>query len=424
MKSSGDSVNGSTIDRYAWTMFVLCFLGNVLGGTTSTLMSVYLPTVANDLLGHVDPTRLNGVSAFISSWYFLGWAIGGLAWGVIGDRIGRVRSLATAVGMFGLFTLLTGFASSWQWVTIFRFFCGFGVGGTLVINTTLLSEVWPERTKVVFIGILSIGFPVGIFSSGIVNYFVPAWRHGFMIGMLPLAVGIATLWLRESESWKTTKSGSRQRSQQDFVGNYRRDLLMGSVIFGSMLISLWAVFSWLPTWVQSLLSHVDGRQERSLSMMILGAGGLSGGFLSGWISNVFGMRKTMAFCFLGCFVLCWLLFKLNVSFTWITVIEMSVLAMLFGISQGLLSFYIPLIFPVSVRATATGFCFNAARFFTAAAVFFVGATVSALGGYGNAIFVFSWIFLLGFVTVVFAREPEKIRGLQSADSINKKQVSQ
>jgi hypothetical protein len=58
---------------------------------------------------------------------------------------------------------------------------------------------------------------------------------------------------------------------------------------------------------------------------------------------------------------------------------------------------------VPIRATATGFCFNVGRFFTAAAVFFVGVLVTTLGGYGNSLFTFSFVFVLGFVFLLFPK---------------------
>ncbi|MCE7864959.1 MAG: MFS transporter [Bacteroidetes bacterium CHB5] len=391
------------ITGYHVVLFIICFLGNVLAGMASTLMSVYLPVVVADLVGTVNDTELSQVSAYINALYFVGWAIGGLTWGLIGDRIGRARSLALAVTMYGLFTLLKSIAPTWEWVLAFQFFCGFGVGGVLVLNTTLLSEVWPEKTKAVFIGILSIGFPVGIFSSGTVNIFMANWRQGFMMGALPIVLGLLSFWmLRESEQWKISKS-KKVEEKLDW-SEHKTDLLRGSVIFGSMLIGLWAIFSWLPTWVQSLLTNSNGQDERGLSMMLLGAGGLTGGFLSGWIANALGTRKAMMVCFSGCFILSALLFKGNNAFTTITIIEIGLVALMFGISQGLLSVYIPLLFPVAIRATATGFCFNIGRFFTAAAVFFVGALVTTLGGYGNSLFTFSLIFLVGLIFITFSKQ--------------------
>lgn len=394
------------ITSYLWLMFVICFLGNVLAGMASTLMSVYLPVVVRDLLGSVGDSELNKMSAYINALYFVGWAIGGLVWGFISDQIGRARSLALAVSMFGLFTLLKGMAPSIVFIFLFQFFCGFGVGGVLVVNTTLLSEVWPKSTRAVFMGLLSIGFPIGIFSSGVVNFILSGWRQGFIIGALPLLLGaISFPLLRESEKWKNA-----QRTVVKKIGEASlpvNTLVSGIVIFGSMLIGLWAIFSWLPTWVQSIVTNSDGQTERSLSMMLLGIGGLSGGFVSGWITNAFGIRKTMLICFAGCFIFSCLLFLGNTNFSIVTAIEIGLLSFMFGISQGALSIYIPMLFPVLVRATATGLCFNVGRFFTAGAVFFVGALVTTLGGYGNSLFVFSFVFPIGYIFLTFSNRKSK-----------------
>jgi MFS family permease len=405
MRITSIKVTTEKINAYLWLTFVICFLGNVLAGMASTLMSVYLPVVVKDLLGPVDNSELSRTSAYITSLYFIGWAIGGLAWGFISDRIGRAKSLSLAVSMYGLFTFLKGFAPSFEMIFFFQFFCGFGVGGVLVINTTLLSEIWPQASRSVFIGLLSIGFPVGIFSSGLLNFIVSGWRQGFMIGAVPFALGLTSFWiLRESEKW--TEAQFSQEKKTNELGEHKKTLITGIIIFGSMLIGLWAIFSWLPTWVQSIVTNSDGQNERSLSMMLLGIGGLSGGFASGWISNAFGIRKTMMICFAGCFLFSFLLFKGNTSFSTITMAEIALLSFMFGISQGSLSVYIPMLFPVAIRATATGLCFNVGRFFTAAAVFFVGALVTAFGGYGNSLFVFSLVFLIGFVFLLFSKKTD------------------
>lgn len=183
---------------------------------------------------------------------------------------------------------------------------------------------------------------------------------------------------------------------------YRKHLLTGSVIYGTMLIGLWAIFSWLPTWVQDLSGPGDASHERGISMMMMGAGGLTGGFVSGWVAHGVGLRKTIAFCFGICFGMSFLLFKLNHSLSGVAYVEIAVMAMFFGISQGALSVYIPELFPASIGGAATGFCFNIGRLFTATAVFFVGALVNALGGYSNTLFIFSFIFLIGLLATVFA----------------------
>ena len=79
----------------------------------------------------------------------------------------------------------------------------------------------------------------------------------------------------------------------------------------------------------------------------------------------------------------------------------ALLGLCFGISQGVLNYFIPELFPVQVRSSATGLCFHVGRAFTAIAVFFVGAWAVWLGGYGNAIFTFSWVYIIGLVALLF-----------------------
>jgi MFS family permease len=401
--ASAKQLSTEKVGVYLWITFAICFLGNILGGTVSTLMSVYLPVVVKTLLGDVG-ADLNYVSAYISALYLVGWAVGGLVWGMISDSIGRAKALILCIGCYGLFTSLIHFASSWELVVALRLLSGFGVGGVLVISATLLSEIWPQRSRSIIIGVVSIGFPIGVFSAGLTNYIVSDWRQAFLIGLIPFAISIVSIWLlKESNQWRESKTFS-SAGKIKFTNDVKANLVKGAVIFGAMLIGLWAIFSWLPTWVQSLLTGSDGQSERGLTMMLLGAGGLSGGFFSGWISNALGVRKAMMICFLGCIFMSVLLFGLNDNFTKIIYIETAALALFFGISQGLLSIYIPQLFPVNIRATATGICFNVGRLVTAVAVFFVGALVVVLGGYGNTILTFSLVFVIGFVTLYFSKD--------------------
>jgi MFS family permease len=382
-------------------LFTICFVSSMFGGVVSTLMSVYLPVAVKDLLGTVTDAKLNAVSASINSIFIFGWMIGGVVWGLVCDRIGRARSVMLSTLCYGLFTVLTALSPSWEMVVVCRLLSGFGVGGVLVTTTIMVSEAWTGKRRAVALGILSISIPVGIFSAGLINYLLPGWRQAFLTGIIPLVAGAAALFfLKESGKWKAA-----ERSRHGFMAaDYRKNLWIGSLIFGTMLIGMWAIFSWLPTWVQSLSGSGDAQHQRGISMMMMGAGGLTGGFISGWIAHAIGLRKTMLLCFAICFGMAFSLFKLNHSFSGVAYAEIAVMAVFFGISQGALSAYIPELFPTAVCAAATGFCFNVGRLFTAIAVFFVGALVTWLGGYSNTLFIFSFIFLIGGVVTWVARD--------------------
>jgi MFS family permease len=386
-------------------VFIICFVSSLFGGVVMTLMSVYLPVAVKDLIGSVSEDKLNAISATINSVFIFGWMFGGIVWGIVCDRAGRSRTVVLSTLCFGLFTLLTSLAPSWTLVSVCRFLSGFGVGGVLVTTTILVSETWSGKARAVALGILSISIPVGIFSAGLINYLLPVWRQAFLIGAVPLLLAIFGLFvLKEPAGWVSTGADAKASGGGLFAPEYRGDLWKGAVIFGAMLIGMWAIFSWLPTWVQSLSGVVDGQKDGGVSMMMMGAGGLTGGFFSGWVVHAIGLRRTMLLCFAVCFGMSCLLFKLNTTFSVLAHVEIAVMAVFFGVSQGALSVFIPELFPTGIRAAATGFCFNVGRLFTATAVFFVGALVGWLGGYSNTLFIFSFIFIIGLLATFYARE--------------------
>ncbi|WP_290797236.1 MFS transporter [Flavihumibacter sp. UBA7668] len=389
-----------------WLLFLICFLSSIIGGTVSTLMAVYLPIVVKEL--NLPADVLSNIGAYINALFIYGWAIGGFSWGLISDRIGRKKALLAAISCYGLATIATGFQQSWEGLVLFRFISGFGVGGVLVISFSWLSEIWPSTSRSITIGILSIGIPVGIFSAGLINFFISSWRDGFLIGVLPLLLALIGIWLIKVPDYRASYNKSHNEIQMHHIGFFseetRANLLTGSLLFSSMLIGLWAIFSWLPTWIQGLVPGTNAQKERGLSMMLMGIGGLTGGFFSGWIVNALGIRKTMAICFGMCTILSFVLFRSNSSFHTIVLVEIGLLAFFFGVSQGALSVYIPQLFPSVIRASSAGFCFNIGRLFTATAVLFVGILVSGLGGYGNAIFLFSLTFPLGWLVLASGRK--------------------
>ena len=393
--------------------FAICALCYLFGGTVSMLLSANLPVVVSELQGGaVSESELADIGAYLSAGFLYGWMLGGLALGVVSDKIGRVKTLAFSTGLYGLFTCLVVWVQDWHMLLFYRFMAGFGVGGVLLVSTVYLSEIWKAETRAVVLGLLAVTFPVGIVLSGAMTAGFSHWQQTFSLGAIPLLLAaIAWFYLPESAAWQKTK----QQDQQErplwsllFAPEHRRNLVLGAIIYGAVLVGLWGLFSWLPTWVQGLLEGIsDGQSERGLTMMLLGMGGIVGGSFSGFLMRQLGSRKTLLFTFAGLIAACGLLFLTNSRFTPIIYAEMAVLAMFFGISQGALSGYIPALFPANIRATATGFCFNICRFFTATAVFFVGALVNVLGGFGNALLTFALAFVVAMVAAFYSPETEK-----------------
>lgn len=401
-------VTTGKITVYHWLLFLICFLGTAFAGMVSTLMSVYLPVAVQDLSGTKNAEELNTISAYINSIFLFGGAAGGLLCGIICDKAGRKTAVIFSIACYGTFTLLTGFMQSWEAVVVCRFFSGVGLGAVLVSTNTLMIEEWPAKTRNIFVGILSIGIPVGIFSAGAIDYFVSSWRQAFLVGAIPMIMAVISIWvLSESKKWKQQLNAATNTNKNIFSADQRSNLLIGSVIFGTMLIGLWAIFLWIPTWIHQLAVNSDGQKERGLSMMMLGMGGLTGGFLSGWLINAIGSKRSMLLCFAVSAILSIILFKTNGTFSPVIYFEIIILSLFFGASQGVLSVYIPDLFPVLIRGRASGFCFNIGRIVTAIAVLFVGVLVTVLGGYANALFIFSLVFVMGWLVTYFTNEKKQ-----------------
>lgn len=387
----------------------ICLASNVFAGFVATVMAAYLPDAVAELAGSGDSATVGLVGAYIGSLFLVGWAFGGISFGLLADRLGRARTFVAAVTLFGAATVAASFSPSWPVLVACRLIGGVGIGGTMVVSAILVAEAFAERARAIALGFIGVSYPIGIITAGAVSYSIADWRAGLLVGVAPLVLGIAGAFvIRDGEHWMSQRSAQPARTSEFgtlLSPAHRSDFLLGATIFGAMSVGLWATFSWLPAWAESLMASGEGGQQaRGILMMVLGSGGIVGGGLSGFLANRFGRRGTLLFSFAGAFAASLVLFQANTTFSNAVFLQTAVLALFFGISQGTLTVYIPELFPTGVRATATGVCFNMGRLVTSGAVFFVGVLVPVLGGYGTSLSVFSMMYLLGFGATLLGRE--------------------
>jgi MFS family permease len=387
-------------------LFLICFLAVAFGALNSVLSSSYLPDIVRSLAPGADEANRGAIGAWINFGFLIGGALGGIAMGFLSDRIGRRTVLALALLCYGIGSGAGALASNWQLLTWTRVLVGVGVGTALVVSAVMIAEAWEARTRAIALGILSVAYPVGIIASGMVTTLLTNWRYGLGLGAMGALLAVPVLvFVRDAVRSPSVAESSRLK----VLGTHRRVLCSGMLVYGTMLIGIWAAFSWLPTWVQSLLDNTlgdaasNGQSARGLSFALLGGGGLVGGIASGWVGNTFGLRRVQAACFVLSFVLSYLLFEVSASYTRFVEVGIACLGICFGVSQGILNTYIPELFPATVRSAATALCFHVGRIFTAAAVFFVGALVVWFDGYGRAIFAFSLVYVVGLLAMYVAR---------------------
>jgi MFS family permease len=186
----------------------------------------------------------------------------------------------------------------------------------------------------------------------------------------------------------------------------RRDVLVGTGLAVIATFGYQGAIQWVPSWVSAML-HAEGTRSAipqvSLITAVLNFGGMIGCLCFPFIADRWGRKRALFIYFLGALSFVPTTFLLAENFAQALLVSPVMGFFAAGVFTGF-AIYFPELFPTAIRATAQGFCFNFARFFSAAAPFAAGALVSAHGAFAPAIAIISSVYLVGLVILLFARE--------------------
>jgi MFS family permease len=155
------------ITRYQWMVFLIAWLGWSLDNTDFGLFALVLRPAATELLGgHPSAADIGRVGGILSMAGLLGWALGGFAFGIIGDYVGRVRTLMLSVVLVAVFTALQGFTHSTVTFGICRFMTGVGTGAELILGIPLVAEAFADAHRAKVLGIMMTGGGFGSLFGG------------------------------------------------------------------------------------------------------------------------------------------------------------------------------------------------------------------------------------------------------------------
>lgn len=243
-----------------WRAFFGAFLGWVLDGFDFSILSYLLIDVERSFT--VDKA-LAGALGTVTLMFRL---VGGMAAGTLADRYGRKLPLALSILWFSLFSLLSGFSTSYALLFGFRALFGIGMGGVWAAGMPLALEHWPDHLRGTASGLLQGGFNWGYILAAVAfQLLYPAagasgegWRCFFWLGSLPaLLVFWILVRVKESPVWlaRHTKGGGR-RGQEGLsvVRIFRRDLvrttLQSSLLMSLFMVSYYSITFWYPTFVR------------------------------------------------------------------------------------------------------------------------------------------------------------------------------
>ena len=440
------------LSRYHWFVLIVAALGWMFDCLDQQLFLMARVPAMRDLLP--EGKDVNEYGGYATAIFVLGWATGGLVFGVLGDRIGRAKTMMLTILVYSLCTGLSALSTGFWDFAFYRFITGLGVGGEFAVGVALVAEVMPDRARPHALGLLQALSAVGNVSAALVEMGLSSWERAgtmpeawvkwrimFLIGALPAFLAlIVRLWLKEPDRWKQVKaSGARSKE----VGSYRalfrhprwrRNALVGMTLACAGVIALWGIVFFSFDLVSSVmgkrlaeegltgaeLSGAMGQWKGTTSLM------LNVGAFLGMLAFTKFTQKTsrrLAFCvgFLGAMVSTAVVFWL-LSEPWHVYVLVPIMGFfMLGIFGGY-AIYFPELFPTSLRSTGISFCYNVGRFLAASGPWTLGLLSSRAFGHTEEPLRYAGlcmcaIFLVGLLVLPFAPEtrgqplPEEDRGL-------------
>jgi MFS family permease len=411
------------LDRYCWIILVIAALGWLFDTMDQNIFNLVRAPSLTDLLRpqYADADALNAAvkakGGIITSIFLIGWSVGGFIFGILGDRLGRARTMILTILIYSIFTGMSGLVQTWEQYAFMRFMTALGVGGEWAAGAALVAEVFPNRSRPMALGLLQALSAVGnMLASGVtlaLGDLDVRWRWAYFIGALP---ALLVLYIRrnvkEPEQWKQAKE---QATLGKEMGNIfelfthpvlRRNTIAATLMATAGVGALWGVGFFSTDLLRSELlpsGHTGTTIGRLVSIMFLlqNLGAFFGIYLFAGFSERFSRRSAFFFWF----ALAWasvLAYFWGVSGSGAAAFPRAlVLAPIMGFcTLGPFSgytVYFPELFPTRLRTTGCGFCYNAARILAAAAPFALGSLSAALGGLAPAATVVTCIYILGFI---------------------------
>lgn len=357
----------------------------------------------------IDSTVGPFFSLSLAMWMW-GAAAGGVIFGRMGDRFGRVRSMLFSVSLYAAFTGLSALSTHWSHFVICRFIGAMGLGGTWPLCVALIVETWPERRRAMLAGLIGAAANVGFFIAATYSRFMLKleydWRWVIGMGFFIAIISLPVIFLvPEPTQWKRSREKKERSSIGDlFTRDYLRSTIVGSLLSTVALLGTWGSFLWVSTYVGQITEGTPDQetakavipQWQSYGQML---GGFLGGLLAGWMGN----KRSWCFLCMAAWASVVALFGLNRHYG----MQMALMGALAGLFVtgffGWLPKYLPELYPTRIRASGQGFCFNIGRVLTGFGVLAAGGLVSFFGGdYRWGAMTIATVYLLGLVVIAFA----------------------
>jgi MFS family permease len=388
----------SSITREQWRTLAAAQLGWMLDAMDVMLYAFALTSIAREF------SLSAAVAGALASATLVTSGLGGGLFGFLADRYGRARSLVWSILAYSVFTALTATSMNLWQLVLWRALVGFGLGGEWAAGSVLVAETWPAEHRGKAMGFMQAGWAIGyILAALLAAAVLPryGWRALFVFGILP-ALLAAWIFRRvpEPRIWRARPRGPRPSIP------LTRNFLVATLLTTTVLFAYWGLFTWIPAYLASPAEKGGAGMSvvRSTAWIVpMQLGAFCGYVLFGFLADRFGRRPVFVFFVLAAAALTPIYGQWGRE-PWV-LMALGPLVGFFG--HGYFSVFGALLaelFPVAIRATAQGLCYNIGRALGGAAAPFVIGAAADRYGIGSALALTSVFFVAGAVLMLMLKE--------------------
>jgi len=429
------------MNGYQWTVILAAWLGWGFDVFDGLLFNYVAPNCVPTLLG-LEIGSPAGKAAtlqwtgILTSVLLIGWAIGGVLFGKVADRIGRTKTLLLTMLLYSIGTAACAFAPNIWVLLACRVLSSLGIGGEWAAGAAMVAEVVPEKRRVEAGALLYTSAPFGLFLATFITFQVtgvyfndPAvsWRYVFLFGLVPAAAAfLVRLFVKEPERWKSVAAVGHARIAELFSPQYIKLTISGFCMAVTALIMWWSCNAFIPVVAKGLATReatqilgldptateAMGQQWVKTATNSFNLGGLIGTLLTIPVAKILGRKKMFFIYYLTAAVAIMCAFGLDLLPHARLYMYFPIGLTVFGVF-GSFTYYLPELFPTRLRATGAGFTYNIGRLIAAVGPFLVGSIAAAgANALDTAMYVLFWvgavpvvgIFLLPLVVETKGRE--------------------
>ncbi|MDB5351550.1 MAG: arabinose efflux permease family protein [Planctomycetota bacterium] len=441
------------LTRYHWFVLMVAALGWMFDTMDQQLFNLARKPAMEELLKakSLDPSvaraMVSTYGGYATSIFMIGWALGGLFFGIMGDKVGRAKTMLLTILVYSIFTGLSALSVGFADFALYRFLTGLGVGGEFAVGVALVAEIMPDRARPYALGWLQASSAIGNMTaaliaillgrmqeSGMIGGDWSAWRIMFLVGTFPALLAILIRRkLKEPERWKAVaRSGEISPEPDKKLGSiselfgdprWRKNAIVGMILGFSGVVGLWGIgfFSFdliravfkKDLEAQGLSSKlIDGRLTTlaGLTSLFQNLGGFFGVYAFTRFTGKLGRRPAFAVSFLlAMSATAWTFWSINrydQLFWMIPIMGFCQLTLFGGYA-----IYFPELFPTRLRSTGTSFCYNVGRLVAASGPLVLGWLTSGfIAEHGEidarryAGVMMCSVFVIGLLALPFAPE--------------------